>query len=133
MKRTLGNESPVAFSRGAVIPRMPVLFRLRSLAFCLLLLLAPYLSCTYKVSAEVAGPSAPPQDLTTAAQVLSLPVESSRTHLKVSLRGVVTAAEPDWQGKFVIQDETAGLFVQNVGRQPAIGDLIEVSGTTGPG
>ena len=51
----------------------------------------------------------------------------------MTIHGVVTAAEPDWQGKFVIQDETAGLFVQNVGRQPAIGDLIEVTGTTGPG
>ena len=71
--------------------------------------------------------------LKTAAEVLALPVESASTHLHVTIRGVVTAAEPDWLGKFVVQDETAGLFVQNIGRQPAIGDRVEVTGTTGPG
>jgi signal transduction histidine kinase len=75
----------------------------------------------------------PERTLTSAAQILDLPAEVANTHLPATIRGVVTAAEPDWGGKFVIQDETAGLFVQNLGRQPAIGDLIEVSGVTGPG
>lgn len=83
-------------------------------------------------SLEAADPAAV-QPLTTASQVLSLSVDLASSHLRATIRGVVTAAEPDWGGRFVIQDETAGLFVQNIGRQPAIGDLVEVSGTTGPG
>ncbi|WP_175414748.1 histidine kinase [Nibricoccus aquaticus] len=71
--------------------------------------------------------------LTTAAEVRSLSVEAASAHHPVTIRGVVTAAEPDWGGKYVVQDNTAGLFVQHVGRQPAIGDVIEVKGTTGPG
>lgn len=71
--------------------------------------------------------------LTTAAEVRALPTSVADSKLPVTIRGVVTAAEPDWQGKFVVQDATAGIFVQNVGTQPRIGDVVEVSGTTGPG
>lgn len=71
--------------------------------------------------------------ITTAAAVRALPARTAETKLPVTLRGVVTAAEPDWLGKFVMQDESAGIFVQNTGLQPAIGDFIEVSGTTGAG
>lgn len=71
--------------------------------------------------------------LTSAAEVRALSSAVAEQKLPATLRGVVTAAEPDWQGKFVIQDASAGIFVQNVGEQPKIGDLIEVSGTTGPG
>ncbi len=76
---------------------------------------------------------APPSVLTSAAAVRVLSSSVAETKLPVTLRGVVTAAEPDWQGKFVIQDESAGIFVQNIGEQPHIGDFIEVSGTTGAG
>lgn len=71
--------------------------------------------------------------LTTAAEVRALSVGEADSKLPAMIRGVVTAAEPDWQGRFVVQDGTAGIFVQNIGTQPRIGDLIEVSGTTGPG
>lgn len=71
--------------------------------------------------------------LTSAAEVRMLSSSVAESKLRVTIRGVVTAAEPDWEGKFVIQDESAGIFVQNIGKQPHIGDLIEVNGTTGPG
>lgn len=74
-----------------------------------------------------------PAPLTTAAQVLALSPEASIGKLPVRLRGVVTAAEPDWAGKFVVQDESAGVFVQNVGNQPQIGDVVELTGVTDPG
>lgn len=89
------------------------------------------ISCSFARPAAESAESAAP--LTTAASVLALPVEVAEKKLPVVIRGVVTAAEPDWAGKFVVQDETAGVFVQNVGRQPAIGDFIEVTGATGPG
>jgi signal transduction histidine kinase len=71
--------------------------------------------------------------ITTAAEVRALSASVAEMKLPVTIRGVVTAAEPDWLGKFVLQDESAGIFVQNTGLQPAIGDFLEVSGTTGPG
>jgi len=74
-----------------------------------------------------------PKTLTTAAEVRDLPASVAESKIPAKIRGVVTAAEPDWLGKFVIQDESAGIFVQNVGKQPKIGDYIEVAGWTGPG
>ena len=71
--------------------------------------------------------------LTRAADVRALSAKVAESKLPVTLRGVVTAAEPDWAGKFVIQDESAGIFVQNTSGQPAIGDYVEVIGWTGPG
>jgi signal transduction histidine kinase len=71
--------------------------------------------------------------LTSAADVRVLSAAVAESKLHVTLRGIVTAAEPDWQGKFVIQDESAGIFVQNIGAQPHIGDVVEVSGVTGAG
>jgi signal transduction histidine kinase len=73
------------------------------------------------------------ETITTAADVLALPLETASFHLPVTIRGVVTAAEVNWQGQFIVQDETAGLFVQNIGPQPHIGDWVEVSGISGPG
>lgn len=77
--------------------------------------------------------AADPEPITTAAAVRALSAKVAESRLPVTLRGVVTAAEPDWLGKFVMQDETAGIFVQNTGPQPAIGDVLEVNGWTGPG
>src|SRR5690606_28674911 len=71
--------------------------------------------------------------ITTAAEVRGLPTDIARSQLPVTIRGVVTAAEPDWLGKFVMQDQTAGIFVRNTGLQPAIGDYLEISGTTESG
>ncbi len=75
----------------------------------------------------------PRRVITTAAEVRALPTDAAQSKLPVTLRGVVTAAEPDWLGKFVLQDQSAGIFVRNTGLQPAIGDYLEISGTTESG
>ena len=74
-----------------------------------------------------------PVTLRTAAEVLALPPPVAITHLPVVLRGIVTAAEPDWGGKFFVQDETGGIFVNSAGRQPLVGDVVEVTGISGAG
>jgi len=72
--------------------------------------------------------------LTNAADVLSLSAERAATGLAVSLEGVVTAAQPDWQGKFFIQDASAGIFVvDRTSDQPLPGDVVRVTGVTHPG
>ncbi len=122
MQRTLGIGPSRRFSSGLFRPmrRLRILRRVATavLVFGALLALP---------AAETGGV------LTTAAAVRALTVSQAESKLPATLRGVVTAAEPDWQGRFVVQDETAGIFVQNMGTQPQIGDFIEVSGTTGPG
>ncbi len=74
------------------------------------------------------------QPLTNAAQVLSLSTELANQQLPVKVKGVVTAAEPDWDGRFFIQDESSGVFVDNwAGEHPEPGDVVEVTGTTHSG
>jgi len=69
--------------------------------------------------------------LTNAADVISLPAEQASRFLRVSLTGVVTAADPVLKGRFFVQDSTGGVFVDNVnGRRPDPGDVVEVSGIT---
>jgi len=77
--------------------------------------------------------------ITTAAGVLSLPGESAWGK-PVTIRGVVTAAEPDtaarpaWDRKFFVQDPTAGIFAEDSNQNhPAPGDYVEVTGTSHPG
>jgi signal transduction histidine kinase len=83
---------------------------------------------------RAAEPSVEPRILTTAAEIRALPANVASEKHRAVLRGVVTAAEPDWAGRFVMQDATEGIFVQNLGsRQPKVGDLVEVDGWTGPG
>ena len=74
-----------------------------------------------------------PQTLDSAAEVLSLPASAAASQIPVRLNGVVTAAEPDWQGKFFMQDASGGIFVYSLGRQPAVGDTVEVNGRSSPG
>lgn len=72
--------------------------------------------------------------LTNASAVLALSAEHASLGIKVSIRGVVTAAEPDWGGRFFIQDSSGGVFVENIShRQPAPGDVLIVSGISFPG
>lgn len=99
----------------------------RSLALVLALVLgAPLL--------RAAEPSVEPRILTTAAEIRALPTSVAREKFRAVIRGVVTAAEPDWSGRFIMQDATEGIFVQNLGsQQPKVGDLVEVDGWTGPG
>ena len=105
---------------------------MRRPSFLFLVMVAPTLLATVF---SLRGAEAPVETkvLTTAAEVRALSSSVADSKRNATIRGVVTAAESDWSGKFVIQDETAGIFVQNVGAQPEIGDFIEVSGQTGAG
>src|SRR6266446_2880197 len=72
--------------------------------------------------------------LTHAADVISLSAERASASLKVSVAGVVTAADAALKGRFFVQDPTGGVFVDNVGGQrPDPGDLVEISGITHAG
>jgi signal transduction histidine kinase len=80
-----------------------------------------------------AAPSAN-EILTNAANVLSLSAAEAKREIPVSIKGVVTAAETNWNGKFFVQDATAGVFVDNKGNpQPMPGDLVQVWGVSHPG
>jgi signal transduction histidine kinase len=83
--------------------------------------------------AAEAAPAPRPATLRTAAEALALPPEVAMTQLPVAIHGIVAAAEPDWGGKFFVQDESGGIFVSNPGRQPAVGDVVDVIGVSGPG
>jgi signal transduction histidine kinase len=81
-----------------------------------------------------AGTGTPTEPLTEASEVLSLSAEQAGRRLRVTVTGVVTAAEPDWRGQFFVQDATGGIFVENLNRvPPAPGDLVVVDGVTHPG
>lgn len=72
--------------------------------------------------------------LTNAADVLSLSGEEALKGLPIQVRGVVTLSEPAWGGRFFIQDETSGVFVENLStNRPEVGDVIEISGVSHPG
>ncbi|MDB6068157.1 MAG: hypothetical protein JWR26_4365 [Pedosphaera sp.] len=72
--------------------------------------------------------------LTNAADVLSLSTEQAALGFGVLVKGVVTAAEPIWEGQFYVQDASGGIFVSNLGGQsPEIGDFVEVAGISSPG
>lgn len=75
-----------------------------------------------------------PAVLTNAAAVLALSAQQANNNIPVRIRGVVTAAEPTWQGEFFVQDETSGVYVANrSGAPPQPGDLVEVTGVTQSG
>lgn len=72
--------------------------------------------------------------LTNASDILALPSERAAESIRISITGVVTAAEPSWAGRFFVQDDSAGVFVDNAGgRSPVPGDVVAVSGFTVPG
>ena len=72
--------------------------------------------------------------LTNASQVLSLPAEQAILGESIRVTGVVTSAEPGWEGRFFVQDQSGGIFVENLGAAPPQpGDLVEVSGISHPG
>src|SRR6516225_5583300 len=84
--------------------------------------------------APLLADDAPPDVLTNAAQVLALSAEKASNHIPVVVRGVVTAAEPTWQGEFFVQDATSGVYVANrSGEPPEPGDLVEVTGVSQSG
>lgn len=96
------------------------------------LLAATLLSLVLKAPAAIAAES-PARPLLSAAEVLALGPDAAGRELPVVVRGVVTAAEPDWSGKFILQDSSGGVFVSHTGPQPIIGEVVEVSGVTRPG
>ena len=80
------------------------------------------------VVAHVGGP------LTNAADVLALSAKESASGIPIFVKGVVTAAEPNWAGRFFVQDSSGGVFVENLtSQQPVPGDMVEVSGISYPG
>ena len=86
--------------------------------------------------AAVRSGAAPPSAgaLTNAADILSLSTAQASLGIGVRLNGVVTAAEPEWNGQFYVQDNTGGIFVNNLGgARPAPGDRVEIYGITALG
>jgi signal transduction histidine kinase len=72
--------------------------------------------------------------LTNASDVLALSAKEASLFIPIIVKGVVTAAETHWDGRFFVQDSSGGVFVDNAGHPPpAIGDFIEVSGMSHPG
>jgi signal transduction histidine kinase len=72
--------------------------------------------------------------LTNAFEVLALSAQDAASGIPVAVKGVVTAAEPDWGGRFFIQDASGGVFVENISsQQPLPGDWVEVTGSSHPG
>jgi signal transduction histidine kinase len=74
------------------------------------------------------------QILTNASAILALSGDQAAQAMKVSIQGVVTATEPDWGGRFFIQDPSGGVFVENISsNQPWPGDVLTLTGVTFPG
>jgi signal transduction histidine kinase len=72
--------------------------------------------------------------LTNASAILALSGDQAAQGIKISITGVVTAAEPRWGGRFFIQDSSGGVFVENIGDdQPSPGDVLAVYGISYPG
>jgi signal transduction histidine kinase len=72
--------------------------------------------------------------LTKAAEIRSLTTEQAAQKISVCITGVVTLAEPNWWGRFIMQDPSGGVFVDNTDNpHPVPGDVVQVSGVTDPG
>jgi signal transduction histidine kinase len=72
--------------------------------------------------------------LTNASDILALSAARASSGVAVSIKGIVTAAETNWNGKFFVQDSSGGVFVNNISsQQPVPGDVVEVSGESRPG
>ncbi|PTY08253.1 hypothetical protein DB347_01325 [Opitutaceae bacterium EW11] len=105
-------------------PRRNALFVARAVA------LAGVLAWGRLSPAAVEGPA----PIDSAAGVLSLTGEQAAQRLPIVVKGVITAAEGDWNGQFFIQDATAGVFVENLHQlAPKPGDLVIVRGVSHPG
>ena len=73
--------------------------------------------------------------LTNAADILSLSATEASSNIPVLVKGIVTAAETNWEGEFFVQDASGGIFVvsHDIKRQPAPGDVVAISGVSRPG
>src|SRR5215207_8712873 len=104
----------------------PMAFR-RKIAF--LMLLWSVLLATGELCVQAQASSA--EVLTNAAEILALSAEQALKPYSVLIKGVVTVAEPYWEGRFFVQDATAGIFVDNFSPyQPRPGDVVEVAGVS---
>ena len=84
-------------------------------------------------ASPIAGWSAEPTSevLTNASDILALSSERASLAIKILVTGVVTTAEPNWAGRFFVQDASGGVFVNNTnGKAPLPGDLITVAGVS---
>jgi len=73
------------------------------------------------------------QVITNVAAIMALTHEQATQSLQISITGVVTLAEPNWGGTFFVQDSTGGVYVNNRGPRPALGDLVRVTGISHAG
>ena len=71
--------------------------------------------------------------LTNAADVLALSDARATSGIPVSIKGIVTATQTNWNGRFFVQDASGGVFIENKTRQPSIGDVLEITGVTRAG
>ncbi len=85
------------------------------------------------VSANAAV-AAPPSALTTVQAIRSLSPDTAAAHVPVHVRGVVTTLS-GWKNSFFLQDSTMGISVDRSDGKSDVkaGDVVEVSGTSGPG
>jgi len=51
----------------------------------------------------------------------------------VQVTGIVTVCEPDWDGRFFLQDSSGGIFVDHFGPRPPLGSVVRVDGVSAPG
>ena len=100
------------------------------------------LSALLMLSGCLTAMARPSMTLTNAADVLALSADAAAQGIPVSVTGVVTAAQTDWNGRFFLQDSSGGVFVENKGtnfnpgnriRQPLPGDVVTVTGITRAG
>jgi signal transduction histidine kinase len=93
-----------------------------------------FIVCAYLSTSPMVFAKISDEVLTNASEVLSLSAEQASHSIKVSVKGIVTAAEPGWSGRFFVQDASGGVFVDNVGGvSPSPGDVVAVSGISYPG
>jgi signal transduction histidine kinase len=96
--------------------------------------LALYVVFVFSNTIQGISAQEPDAVLTNASAILALSGEQAAQGIKISITGVVTAAEPTWGGRFFIQDSSAGVFVENISKfQPNPGDVLVVSGVSYPG
>ncbi len=76
----------------------------------------------------------PRMTLTNATDVLGLSAKDALLKIPISVTGIVTASETNWNGRFFVQDASGGVFVENLGvHHPVPGDVVNVSGISYPG
>ncbi len=112
---------------------MPAHLFIRSLASWFLALGAIALTC------QAEEPSPSPVLLTNVAQIRALPVQESAQALPGRLTGVVVGSQLQSGPRFIVADETGGIYVHPGTNNPTVlntlrrGDFVELTGVTSPG